>query len=88
MAIKLEDIIKHEMIGREIEIVQSTNPSLVGKKGIIVDETRNTLTIDEKGTFKKVLKSQITFTTKFQGKTLEINGQELVGRPEDRIKRK
>jgi ribonuclease P protein subunit POP4 len=88
MAIKPKDIIKHEFIGREIVIVKSTNTSLVGLKGIVVDETKNTLTIDEKGTFKKVLKSQVTFTIEFQGKILEVNGQELVARPEDRIKRR
>ncbi|RME55512.1 ribonuclease P protein subunit [Candidatus Woesearchaeota archaeon] len=85
---KLSDVLKHEFVGREIEIISCTNPSLVGKKGVVVDETKNTFTIDEKGTFKKVLKSHIIFRTKFQGKVLEIDGKELVFRPEDRIKRR
>ncbi|MEK6816079.1 MAG: ribonuclease P protein subunit [Nanoarchaeota archaeon] len=85
---KSQDIVKHELIGLDIEVVASPNRSLVGKRGKVVDETRSTLTIEEKGKFKKVLKSQITFKTKFKGKVVEVSGQDMVSRPEERIKRR
>lgn len=85
---KPQDIIKHELIGLGIEIIASPNKSLVGKCGTITDETRSTITIEERGKFKKVLKSQITFKAKFQGKVVEVPGCELISRPEERIKRR
>ncbi|MFH0798093.1 MAG: ribonuclease P protein subunit [Candidatus Woesearchaeota archaeon] len=85
---KPQDIVKHELIGLNIEVTASPNKSLVGKCGKIVDETRSTMTIEEKGKFKKVLKSQITFKTKFKGKIVEVFGRDLVSRPEERIKRR
>lgn len=83
-----KNIVQHELIGLEIEISDAKNKSLIGKKGKIVDETRNTLTIEEgREKYKKVLKSQITIRTKIQGKNLEIDGQKLVAKPEERLKK-
>jgi ribonuclease P protein subunit POP4 len=82
-------VLKHEFIGLEIEVINAKNPCLVGIKGKVVDETKNTFTIEEKkGTFKKVIKSQVIFKVKFQGKVLEIDGKELAFRPEERLKRR
>ena len=42
-----QNILKHELIGLSVEIVKSSNPNLVGIKGRVVDETRNTLLIEK-----------------------------------------
>jgi|TARA_Y100000310_G_scaffold327640_1_gene394318 ribonuclease P protein subunit POP4 len=73
---------KKELIGSIIEIIGSKNKTLIGIKGKIIDETKNTLTIKNK-TSKKVLKSHITF--KIDGKIVE--GKDITKRPEDRIKK-
>ena len=44
-----KDIIRHELIGLHVSVVDSTDPSIVGVEGRVIDETRNTLVI-EKGT--------------------------------------
>jgi len=38
-----DNIRMHEFIGLDAEVLQATCPTLVGKKGCVVDETRNTL---------------------------------------------
>jgi len=73
---------KGELIGSTIEIIGSKNKTLVGLKGIVVDETKNMIIINNKGT-KKILKSHITF--KVDGKIIE--GKQIQKRPEDRIKK-
>jgi len=73
---------KGELIGSEIEDVGSKNNTLVGLKGIVIDETKNTITIQNKD-IKKLLKSHITI--KIDGEVVE--GKTLQKRPEDRIKK-
>ncbi|MBL7147386.1 MAG: ribonuclease P protein subunit [Nanoarchaeota archaeon] len=51
--------IKNLMIGSPIEITESKNKSLIGLKGNVIDETKNTLTINTKKGIKKAIKSQI-----------------------------
>jgi len=46
MAITPKDLVRHELIGLEVEIAESTNKSQAGLKGVVTDETRQTLTID------------------------------------------
>ncbi len=78
----MQESFKGELIGSDIEIIGSKNKTLMGIKGKIIDETKNTLTI-KNITIKKVLKSHITF--KINGKTIE--GKNIKKRPEDRIKK-
>lgn len=84
---KLKDVVRHELIGKKIEITDAENKTLIGLKGEIIDETRNMLTIETKNDVKKLIKSQIKMKIKYEGKTLEVNGKLLVGRPEERIKK-
>ena len=36
-------------IGRELEVIGSFDPTYVGRKGLVVEETQRTLTINEEG---------------------------------------
>jgi len=83
------NILRHELIGLEVEIVDATNPSLIGIKGRVVDETRNTLVI-EKYNGKEVVipKDVAVFKFKLKDKYVKVIGSLLVGRPEDRLKKK
>jgi ribonuclease P protein subunit POP4 len=82
-----KDLIRHELIGLNTEIVKAKNPTLVGLKGKIIDETKNTMTIKRKNKMKKVLKDQAVFNLKVGNKTFQVDGKVLVGRPEDRLKK-
>ena len=74
---------KEELIGKNITIVESANKSLIGIKGIVVDETKNTLSIETNGEIKKIVKDQCVFD--IEGKI--INGKDITKSPEERIKR-
>lgn len=71
----------------EIEVTASNNKSLIGKSGKIIDETKQTITIQSKNKKIKLIKSQIKMKTKYNNQTVEIDGNLLVNRPEDRIKK-
>ena len=84
---KPEFILAHEWIGLEVEVVESPNPSEVGIKGIVVDETLNTFKIKTEKGLKTVIKRGRTFRVKFAGKVLDVSGDLINFRPEERIKR-
>lgn len=83
------DVIRYEFIGTEAKIAQSKNRDCIGIHGKIIDETRNTFTILHHEKRKKILKDSSVFQFKFSdGTILEIEGKLLVGRPEDRLKKR
>ncbi|MEM1565260.1 MAG: ribonuclease P protein component 1 [Candidatus Bathyarchaeia archaeon] len=83
------DIIRCEFIGTEARVAKSTNPSCVGIRGKVIDETKNTFTILHNGERKMVIKDTSVFHFKFSdGTVVEIDGKLLLGRPEDRLKKR
>jgi ribonuclease P protein subunit POP4 len=85
----MQKLLRDELIGLEVRVVESTNKNVVGFSGRIVDETRNTLKIETKsGAEKTLVKEQCIFLIKYGGKWVKVDGRELVSRPEDRIKKK
>ena len=43
-----KNIFYHELIGLELKVVDSSNPSLIGLSGTVIDETKKTLLIEVK----------------------------------------
>ena len=83
------NILRHELIGLSAEVVESTDPSQKGIKGVIVDETQKTITLKEKERKRKVVKENVTLSIHTEsGLRALINGSLLLGRPEERIKKK
>jgi len=82
------DVIRCELIGLVVEVTAARNPALIGLRGVVVDETRNTLIIESVKGEKKLVKDQVTLTTNIHGKTIHVDGALLVGRPEERLKKK
>jgi ribonuclease P protein subunit POP4 len=81
-------ILQHEFIGLEAKVVQSTNPSQIGIRGKVLDETQKTLTILHDNKRKIVAKETSMFHFMLHdGTILEIDGKVLLGRPEDRVKK-
>jgi ribonuclease P protein subunit POP4 len=82
-------IVQCEFIGLETKVVRSSNPHIVGISGRVVDETRNTLTILHDGKRKVVIKDTAVFDFVMpDGTVVEIDGKVILGRPEDRIKKR
>lgn len=82
---KTSDLARHEFIGLTIEVTKAKNKDLVGVKGRVIDETRNSFVLsDEKGK-KIILKNQLTeFKVIEMG--LVVDARLVMGRPEERIK--
>lgn len=87
MGITARNIVQHEIIGQIVEVSKSTNKSLEGITGKIIDETQNTITIKTTKKMKQIMKNQVTLTFTLDGEKVEVDGNVLVGRPEDRIKK-
>ncbi len=80
------DMYNESWIGRSMTVTSSTDPTLVGRQGIVVDETRNTVALLE-GDHQLVLnKASITFTV--DDSDVVIQGAMVGQRPEDRIHRR
>jgi len=77
-----------ELICLGVEVISSTDPTLLGLSGKVVDETKNTLTIRTASGDKKVPKGVAAFRfSSTSGKRLTIEGRSLVMRPEDKLGR-
>ena len=84
-----KNLIKHELIGLTVEIADSTNKFQIGLKGLVVDETKNTLIIETEKGIKKIQKKGSTFIFKISSeKKVKVSGNKIAVRPEDRLKLK
>ena len=82
-------IVQCELIGLKARVVKSTDPSYVGIAGEVIDETRNTLTLRNENSEKTIIKNVAVFHfTMPDGTRVEINGNTILGRPEDRLKKR
>ena len=87
MTINPVNLLRNELIGLKIEIIDSKNKSLIGLKGKIIDETKNIILIKQDNKIKRIIKNQVTMKIYLDNKKVEIDGKLLVSRPEDRIKK-
>ena len=87
----MRNLYMRELVGSSMRVLEHTDGGLVGRGGLLVDETRNTLSF---------LEGERTITLPKKGSRLEIqvdlregltpvslDGDLLMFRPEDRIKR-
>ena len=74
-----------EFIGLDVEVLSA--PCYSGIYGVVVDETKNTFTIDSAGTERMVPKPGNEFKFTYEGKEFVITGTDIQHRPEDRIKK-
>jgi len=88
MMIDKNNILIHEFMGLEVEIAKSTCRNLIGKKGRIVNETRNTIEIEGKGKTMIIPKRSSTFRFCLPGgESVDVEGRLVEYNPEDRPKR-
>ena len=83
--ITTDNIASHEFIGLDTEIVQSTNPQIVGLNGRIINETKSMFTINTKSGSKYIAKSTNSWKFSVEGKDIVVNGTRIAKKPFDRI---
>ena len=85
----MPQLVMDELIGLKTTIKKSTRRELIGRHGTVVNETMKTLVIETQDKKEiKIPKDQCVFEFKTtNNKTIEINGKDIVARPEDRIKK-
>ena len=87
MTITAKNAIRHELIGLDVEVCESTNNVCI--HGKVVDETKNMIMIKTFGIVKKIPKKENSFIFDLpDGKRIKIDGSKIMARPEDRIKLK
>ena len=82
----MKNAAKKEFIGLSVIVVDSANKNDIGLNGTIVDETQSTFIIKAGKGKKTLMKRNIELEIPKFG--IRIKGRLLVGRPEDRIKKK
>ncbi|MBQ7702603.1 MAG: ribonuclease P protein subunit [Candidatus Methanomethylophilaceae archaeon] len=80
----VRDLMRMELIGMDVEVLSAPYS---GVSGVIVDETKNTFTIDSAGTERMVPKPANEFRFTYEGKEFVVKGKDIQHRPEDRIKK-
>jgi ribonuclease P protein subunit POP4 len=83
---RAHEILHHELIGLEAEVLEDSNPSNVGVRGTVVDESLNTVVIGDERE-RRVAKKDAVFKFTLNGEVVKVEGRALQGRPEDRVKK-
>jgi len=88
MSITPKNLVKHEIIGLPVTVVKSTDPGKEGLTGEVEYETKNTIHIKTAAGTKIVPKAENTFLFTTKNGAVEVDGEKLVAKPEDRTKNK
>ncbi|MFH0949499.1 MAG: ribonuclease P protein subunit [Candidatus Aenigmatarchaeota archaeon] len=83
----VRNILRHELIGLECKVINSKNKFQIGISGKIIDETLKTILIDASGTRKRIPKKDSVFRVHVGEKNVDVSGDHIITRPEDRIKK-
>lgn len=82
--ITIDNIARHEFIGLSCSVTNHLKMT-----GEVIDETMKTITLDVSGKRKMVQKKGNHFIFKLPGDgRVSVDGDKIVSRPEDRIKKK
>ncbi|MBR1611295.1 MAG: ribonuclease P protein component 1 [Methanobrevibacter sp.] len=84
-----KNLVHHEFIGLKVHVTNKKNKSL-NLQGTVIDETKNTIKIEGEDNAEKMIpKKGALFVFEItNGEKVEIDGNILSVRPEDRIKKR
>ena len=71
------------LLGKKVEVIQSSNRYEIGIKGLVIEDTKNTIKIRTENGVKIVIKNNIILMVNDR----KIDGNLLIGKEEERIKR-
>jgi ribonuclease P protein subunit POP4 len=85
-----KNIVLNELIGLRALVVRCSDKKQEGLEGIVIDETKNTLSLRTERGVKRVMKSSSAFCFYPDGKGKEsfvVEGREICFRPHERIEK-
>ena len=82
-----KNIIRHELVGLNVNVIRSSNLNYNSISGQVVDESRNTFLIKHGDSVKRIAKKDTLFKFVLPDCCVEVEGSVLISRPEDRVKR-
>ncbi|AJM92631.1 ribonuclease P protein component 1 [Nitrosopumilus piranensis] len=83
--ITADNITAHEFIGLNTQIVESTNPQVIGLNGTIENETKSMFTINTENGKKSIAKSTSNWKFSIENNDIIVKGSKIAKRPFDRI---
>ncbi|MDY6766179.1 MAG: ribonuclease P protein component 1 [Candidatus Nanohaloarchaea archaeon] len=83
-----ENLVRHELIGLPVRVAATADDSMEETAGQVVDETRQTLVIEQDGEDVQVPKEGTVFMFEVEDAAVRVEGDILVARPEERILKK
>jgi ribonuclease P protein subunit POP4 len=81
------NIVLHELIGLNVEVVESSDLEQIGLKGKVIDETKNLLLIEAHGRMRRLVKKVSTFRFSVGRKRFVVKGVEINFRPSERTEK-
>ncbi|MEM2108940.1 MAG: ribonuclease P protein subunit [Candidatus Odinarchaeota archaeon] len=84
------DILRSKQVftltGSRIKVLDSRDSNLKGVKGTVIDETKNMMLVKEGCRMLMIPKRVVKLSVQQRTGRLIVNGFQLIGKPEDRIK--
>ena len=87
MKYREKSTVPNALIGMHASMTKVNDPSGQKVSGVVIDETKNMIIIEHKGTVKKYIKSHYMFEFTETSRTLKVKGADIIGRGEERIKK-
>ena len=81
------NIVLHELIGLRVRVVKSLDKKQVGLSGLIIDESKNTFSIQTPKGIKRAVKKISSFRLYSGRKSFVVEGNEICFRPYERIEK-
>ncbi len=82
-----KNIVLHELIGLDVEVINCSDPEQIGVSGRVIDETKNTLLISTRRGVRRAVKKCSTFRFKKGSKSFIVDGEEINFRPHERLEK-
>ena len=79
-------LVYHDLIGFQVLVKHKKSKANFVDSGIIIDDTKNLLIVKEDNRTKRFVKKDYQFRVVFKGGILEIDGNKIVGVPENRLR--
>ncbi|NIP62469.1 MAG: ribonuclease P protein subunit [Nitrosopumilaceae archaeon] len=79
-----DNLVRHELVGLDVQLVDGSNPQIIGINGTIINETRYMFTLKTKKGIKNVPKNFNSWKFKID-EDVTVDGKLLTKRPFERL---